>query len=106
MQPHCNDANGHPFCVYGVAAYPLRVHLLKPFQGARLKDQQKEFNTAISSVKTSVEWLFGVNYVQFMDFKKAGNRSMSCWKNFAKYTHNSVWEHNFNPFSERASKFK
>ena len=39
MQLHCNDANGHPFCVYGDAAYPLRAHLQKPFQGARLNDQ-------------------------------------------------------------------
>ena len=39
MQLHCNDANGHPLCVYGDAAYPLCVHLQKPFQGARLNDQ-------------------------------------------------------------------
>ena len=72
MQLHCNDANGYPFCGYGNAAYPLRAHLQKPFQGARLNDQQKEFNTAMSSVRTSVEWLFGdvINYFKFMDFKK------------------------------------
>ena len=49
MQLHCNDANGHPFCVSGDAAYPLRAHLQKPFQGARFNDQQKEFNTAMNS---------------------------------------------------------
>ena len=49
MQLHCNDANEHTFCVYGDAAYPLRAHLQKPFQSARLYDQQKEFNTARSS---------------------------------------------------------
>ena len=50
MQLHCNDANEHPFCVYGNAAYPLRAHLQKPFHGASLNDQQKEFNAAMSSV--------------------------------------------------------
>ena len=72
MQLHCNDANGHPFCVYGDAAYPLRAHSQKHFQGVRLNDQQKEFNTAMSSVRASVEWLFGdvINYFKFMDFKK------------------------------------
>ena len=50
MQLHCNDANEHPFCVYGNAAYPLRAHLQKPFHGASLNDQQKEFNTAMSSI--------------------------------------------------------
>ena len=115
MQLHCNDANGYPFCVYENAAYPLRAHLQKPFQGARLNDQQKEFNTAMSSVRTSVEWLFGdvINYFKFMDFKKKiENRSKSCWKNvrslryFAKCTHNFVWEHNLKLFSKRTSKFK
>ena len=71
MQLHCNDANGHPFCVYGDAAYPLRENLQKPFQGAKLNDQHKEFNTAMGSVRISVEWLFGgaINYFKFMDFK-------------------------------------
>ena len=55
MQLHCNDANGCPFCVYGDAVYPLHAHLLKSFQGLRLKDQQQKFNAAMSSVKTSVE---------------------------------------------------
>ena len=72
MQLHCNDANGHPFYVYGDVAYPLGAHLQKPFQGARLNDQQKEFNSAMSSVRTSVEWLFVdvINYFKFMDFKE------------------------------------
>ena len=73
MQLHCNDANGHPFCVYGDAAYLLRAHLLKSFQGARPNDQQKEFHIAMSSDRTSVEWLFGdvINYkFKFMNFKK------------------------------------
>ena len=65
MQLHCNDANGHAFCKYGDAAYPLRAHLQKPFQGAGLNDQKREFNTTMSSVRTSVEWLFGdvINYL-------------------------------------------
>ena len=72
MQMHCNDANGHSFCVYGDAAYTLRLHLQKPFQGGRLNDQQKQFDTAMSSVRTSEEWLFvdAMNYIKFMDFKK------------------------------------
>ena len=42
MQLHCNNANGHPLCVYGDAAYPLRAHLRKPFQGAGLNDQHRK----------------------------------------------------------------
>ena len=54
MQLHCNDVKGNPFCVYGDAAYPLHEYL-HIFQGARLNDQQKRINTAMSSVKTSAE---------------------------------------------------
>ena len=55
MQLHCNDANGCPFCVYRDAVYLVHAHLLKSFQGLRLKDQQLKFDAAMSSVKTSVE---------------------------------------------------
>ena len=49
----------------------MRAHLQKPFYGARLNDQQEEFNTAMTSVRKSVEWLFGdvINYFKFMDIK-------------------------------------
>ena len=48
-------------------AYPLYSHLQKPFQGPRLNDEQKEFNTSMSSVRMSVEWLFCdlINYFKF-----------------------------------------
>ena len=56
---HCNDGNGYPFCVYGDKAYLLCAYFQKPLQGTRLNDQQKEFNTAMSLVRASVQWLFG-----------------------------------------------
>ena len=70
MQLHCNYANGHPFYVYEDAAHPLRAKT-KTFLRWQT-DQQKEFNNAMSSVRTSVQWLFGnvIIYFGFMDFKK------------------------------------
>ena len=43
-----------------------------PFKGAKITPLQNEYNIAMSSVRTSVEWVFGdiVNYFAFMDFKK------------------------------------
>ena len=63
---------GQPLCVYGDPAYPLNIHLQGPFEGARTTPLQNEYNTTMSSVRTSVEWVFGdiVNYFAFMDFKK------------------------------------
>ena len=48
----------------------LCVHIYKSLFIV-LNDQQKEFNTPMSSIRTYVEWLFGdvINYFKFMDFK-------------------------------------
>lgn len=61
-----------PLCIYGDPAYPLRVHLQAPFRNALLTPQMKAYNSSMSSVRSSVEWLFGdiVNYFKFIDFKK------------------------------------
>ena len=63
---------GQPLCIYGDPAYPIRVHLQCPFRNGVLTPQMEAYNTAMSSVRTSVEWLFGdiINYFKFLDFKK------------------------------------
>ena len=63
---------GNPMCLYGDPAYPLRVHLQAPFRNANLTPQMHDFNASMSTVRESVEWLFGdiVNYLKFLDFKK------------------------------------
>lgn len=63
---------GQPMCIYGDPAYPLRVHLQAPFRGAVLTADMQDFNKSMSSIRVSVEWLFGyiVNRFKFMDFKK------------------------------------
>ena len=64
--------SGRPLCVYGDSDYPLRVHLQSPFRNTILTPQIVNFNNALSSVRVSVEWLFGdiVEYSKFVDFKK------------------------------------
>ena len=61
-----------PMALYGDPAYPLRVHLQVPYRGAGIKPQMELHNKAMSSVRMSIEWLFGdiVNYFKFLDFKK------------------------------------
>ena len=72
LEEHTVSETGHPMCVYGDPAYPLRPQLQALFRGAVLTDDIKRFNTAMSSVRVSVEWLFGdvVNQFKFVDFKK------------------------------------
>ena len=72
LEEYAVSETGQPMCVYGDPAYPLRPQLQAPFRGAVLTDDMKRFNTAMSSVRVSVEWLFGdvVNQFKFVDFKK------------------------------------
>ena len=58
--------------IYGDPAYPLPTHLQCPFRNGVLTRQMEEFNASMSSVRTSVEWLFGdlINFFKFLDYKK------------------------------------
>ena len=63
------SVNGDP------AAYPLRPHLIAPYRIGEVPvftADMEPFNAAMSSVRASVEWLFGdiSNSFRFLDFKK------------------------------------
>ena len=53
--------------------YMVILHtLIAPFKGARLIQNEMDWNSAMSSVRVSVEWIFKdiINYFKFLDFKK------------------------------------
>lgn len=79
LQQNAISPVGHPLCIYGDPAYPLRVHLQGPFWNALLTPQMQQFNKCMSEVRTSVEWLFNdiINYFKFLDFKKNLKVSLS-----------------------------
>jgi nuclease HARBI1 len=61
------------FAIYGDPAYPLSSVLLRPFRGAAVASEaEAEFNTAMSSVRESVEWSFGAvtNLFQALSFSR------------------------------------
>ena len=62
---------GQAVCVYGDPAYPFRVQIQGPFRHDVLTPQM-EYNTEMSAVRSSVEWLFGdvINSFKFNDCKK------------------------------------
>ena len=72
LQRYAFSRTGQPMCQYGDPAYPLRVHLQTPFRNAVQAPPIQDFNTSMSVLRVSVEWLFGeiINYFKFMDFKK------------------------------------
>ena len=65
--------DGSPFVIYGDPAYKISSTIISPYKGSQLTQQQQEFNTAMSRVRTSVEWTFGkiVTYFSYLDFKRS-----------------------------------
>jgi hypothetical protein len=72
LQQHAFSPNGQPMSIYGDLAYPLMLHLQAPFRNPVMTPQMEAFNKSMSSVRISVEWIFGdiANYFKFLDFKK------------------------------------
>lgn len=72
LPQHAVLPNGNSLCIYGDPAYPHRPYLQGPFKGARITQDQRNWNKAMSGVRVSVEWVFGdiANYFKFLDFKK------------------------------------
>ena len=59
LESYAFSTGGQPMCIYGDPAYLLRVHLQGLFQGVALTPQMEMFNASMSSVRVSVEYLFG-----------------------------------------------
>lgn len=58
LQLHSRSPLGNPLCIYGDLGYPLRPQLQTPFRGLHLTAlQQQRFNTSMSTVRSSVEWV-------------------------------------------------
>ena len=72
LENHAFSPTGEPMCLYGDPAYPLRLQLQAPFRQHQLTPEMVAYNKSMSSVRVSVEWIFGdiVNYFKFMDFKE------------------------------------
>lgn len=74
------NINGDPLFIYGDPAYPHRPRLQGPFKGARLTQNEKDWNSAMSSVRVSVEWIFKdiINYFKFLDLTVRSKSSTQC----------------------------
>ncbi|XP_078365964.1 uncharacterized protein LOC144650181 [Oculina patagonica] len=72
MERDAFSPTGEAMCVYGDPAYPLRIHLQQPFRQVPLTAPMEQFNKSMSSVRSSVEWIFGdiIGSFKFLDFKK------------------------------------
>ena len=67
-----NQPDDQPYVIYGDPAYGVSRHILAPYRGSQLSQQQIDFNKAMSKVRVSVEWTFGkvCQYFSYIDFKR------------------------------------
>ena len=75
LEARAHTPEGEPLCLYGDPAYPLRPQLMAPYRPhdvPGLTPDMQVFNTAMSKVRISVEWLFGdiSEYFKLIDYKK------------------------------------
>lgn len=78
LQRKARTHRGEPLCLYGDPAYPLRPQFLGPYRDADVlvaTPEMRAFNTPMSEVRVSVQWLFGdiAEYFKFIDYKKISN---------------------------------
>ena len=76
LKAHANSATGEAMCLYRDPAYPHRIHLQGPFKEQRLTPAMEDFNSAMSSVRSSVEsveWVFGdvIGSLKFQNWSKS-----------------------------------
>lgn len=53
--------NGEPYVLYGDPAYGVGTQMLAPFRGVQLTNDQRQFNSRMSKVRTSVGWVWQNN---------------------------------------------
>ena len=80
LKEHCNTPDGQPLCTYGDPAYPIRPHLQAPYKHNNLSVSEKDFNKAMSSVRVSVEWIFGEIYNTLLLLITKRVRKLLCQK--------------------------
>ena len=103
LEHYSQDVDGNMLCIYGDPAYPIRAHLQSPFKG-NVTPEQEAYNRSMSSVRVSVEWLFGdiINNFKFIDYKKKSKSWIVCHRQnvpalwtLDQCPHLSLWKHNF-----------
>lgn len=71
LATHFWNPDGTPLFVYGDPAYGIGAHLLSPYKGPSVSEDQQRWNARMSHVREAVEWGFKEVSQQFafLDFK-------------------------------------
>jgi hypothetical protein len=58
MESWSHDSDGNDLHIYGDPAYGVTRYIIPPFKGSTLTNEQKKFNSCMSSVRETVEYGF------------------------------------------------
>jgi hypothetical protein len=72
LDAHFWGPNGERYFVYGDPAYQTGSHIMAPYKGAHLTEDQRAWNAQMSKIREPVEWMFKeVNSVfKFLNFSE------------------------------------
>lgn len=74
LEQHANAPDGTPLQIYGDSAYigALSDHLITPYRGAALEQNERDWNKAMSKIRIIVEWSFKevLQRSTFLDFSR------------------------------------
>lgn len=89
------------YVFYGDPAYGQQDHVVVPFKGVSLSNDQQEFNKRMSKVRVCVKWGFSkvARYWAFLDYAQNQKlRWVKCmsWGTASKRTYLLIWMSNLN----------
>lgn len=71
-----NSVGADSLYLYGDKGYPLKRHLITPFQGTNLTQEQHQFNKRMAVIRISVEWEFADLFNQFAFLRYSKNQKL------------------------------
>lgn len=104
LERNAFSPTGQPMSVYGDPAYPLRIHLQAPFRQGVLTPMMEQYNSDMSSVRVTVEWLFGdiINDFKFLDFKNEQcGKNVPCLCSTSQCINLFIWKQHLRVFWSR-----
>jgi hypothetical protein len=73
LEKHFWTPQGDPLFVFGDSGYTIGPHLITPYKGPALTNEQQNFNAKMSRIREPVEWAFKEVATQFtyLDFSRS-----------------------------------
>ncbi|KIJ34460.1 hypothetical protein M422DRAFT_182036, partial [Sphaerobolus stellatus SS14] len=73
LDKHFWTPNHQPLFLYGDPAYSVAAHMMSPFKGPVVTQDQRAFNRAMSKIREPVEWIFKevAQQFTFIDFSRS-----------------------------------